>query len=484
MLLARASLDVTGQAMIDRILDPTNAGNDVSTDDQLRSKVLDQCSRIEALEPHLAQVSNEQWGRFCSEELAENYVPAIWDEKTTETDRRLRSVLLVKLFRVDRFVPAVEKLVTAVFSADFFDTVEELEGIVAQVESTTPIALASNPGFDASYKVNNLVDKVKTRCSNIAMGSNEGPRSADKALSEAAATGQWVLVKNVHLAPGWLQGLEKRLGSLKPHADFRLFLSMETSPKIPVNLLRTSRILMYEQPAGVRANMRDSLATLTPRASKGPVEKGRLYLLLSFLHAVVQERLRYAPTLGWKGFWEFNDSDVSLPSSAVESVSLTIVQYACAAFIIDTWMETIAHGRTNIAPVKMPWELLRTLVTETYGGKIDSEEDFEQLRRIVHQCLTPAAFEDGHKLVEGAKGEEAEVYSEGDGGLTVPEGTTMPDFMKWVNGLPEREPPTYLGLPANAEKLLLVGHGRDTMKNVARVTEILGEGEESNGEER
>jgi len=29
------------------------------------------------------------------------------------------------------------------------------------------------------------------------------------------------------------------------------------------------------------------------------------------LHAVVQERLRYAPNLGWKGFWEFNDSDVS-----------------------------------------------------------------------------------------------------------------------------------------------------------------------------
>jgi dynein heavy chain 1 len=36
-----------------------------------------------------------------------------------------------------------------------------------------------------------------------------------------------------------------------------------------------------------------------------------VYLLLCFLHAVAQERLRYAPSLGWKGFWEFNDSDVS-----------------------------------------------------------------------------------------------------------------------------------------------------------------------------
>ena len=86
---------------------------------------------------------------------------------------------------------------------------------------------------------------------------------------------------------------------------------MESSPKIPVNLLRASRVLSYEQPAGIRANMKDSMASLSDRATKHPVEKGRIYLLLCFFHAVVQERLRYAPSLGWKGFWEFNDSDVS-----------------------------------------------------------------------------------------------------------------------------------------------------------------------------
>ena len=54
----------------------------------------------------------------------------------------------------------------------------------------------------------------------------------------------------------------------------------------------------------------------------------------------------------------------------------------------------------------------------------------------------------------------------------------MPEFMEWVDRLPEREPPTYLGLPANAEKLLLVGHGKSTIENLKRVTEILEEGEE------
>lgn len=466
ILLARASPMVTDKAAIETILDQTVSGNDVSDDRQLRREILAQASQMEILQPRFTEISEDQWDRFCTEEVAENVVPSVWDDGTDLIGQHLRSVLLVKMLRIDRFVPAVEKFIAAVFGSGFFEGSEDLERTVSQLTSATPIALSSNPGFDASYKVNNLVDKIQVRCSNIAMGSNEGPGSADKALGEAAATGHWVLIKNVHLAPGWLQGLQKRLSSLRPHPDFRLFLSMETSPRIPVNLLRTSRILMYEQPAGVRANMRDSLSTLATRASKEPVEKARLYLLLSFLHAVIQERLRYAPALGWKAFWEFNDSD-----------------YECAAFIIDTWLETIAHGRTNVAPVKIPWDLLRILITETYGGKIDDEEDFGQLSDIVKQCITPAAFEDGHQLVEGAKGQEAEMYSERDGGLTVPEGTTMADFMKWVNGLPEREPPTYLGLPANAEKVLLVGHGKETIADVGRLSGILDEGEQLASEE-
>lgn len=40
------------------------------------------------------------------------------------------------------------------------------------------------------------------------------------------------MLKNVHLAPGWLVQLEKKLHSLQPHACFRLFLTMEINPKV------------------------------------------------------------------------------------------------------------------------------------------------------------------------------------------------------------------------------------------------------------
>jgi dynein heavy chain 1 len=120
----------------------------------------------------------------------------------------------------------------------------------------------------------------------------------------------------------------------------------------------------------------------------------------------------------------------------------------------------------------MPWDLIRTLISETYGGKIDNDADFQQLRQLVATFMTPSAFDDDHRLV---KADDAE--------LIVPGGTSMKGFVDWVNMLPEREPPTYLGLPANAEKLLLVGHGKTMIENLGKIREILDEGEQLMAEE-
>ena len=328
MLLAQNAPYKIEKDIIDSILDETIEGEDLSTATDRRDQVMSRIANMSLFKPVLSNITSEQWQRFFSEEHAETNVPQVWEDGTDEANQLLRSLLLVKLCRMDRSVPAAERFITALFGRSFFEGSDDLKDVVEQVTATMPIALSSSPGFDASYKVDALVERMQASCANIAMGSNESLQSADKAVSNAAATGSWVLVKNVHLTPSWLQSLEKRLDSLKPHRDFRLFLSMESSPKIPVNLIRASRMLMFEQPAGIRANMKDSLSTLSVRASKPPVERARVYLLLCFLHAVVQERLRYAPSLGWKGFWEFNDSDVSfIFTSKVRSAKQKVTSY-------------------------------------------------------------------------------------------------------------------------------------------------------------
>lgn len=109
---------------------------------------------------------------------------------------------------------------------------------------------------------------------------------------------------------------------------------------------------------------------------------------------------------------------------------------------------------------------------------MDDEADFAELSSLVNQVLTLDAFDDDYNLVIGGSSRPGDGVGESEGGLMVPTGTRMVDFVDWVDRLPEREPPTYLGLPANAEKLLLVGHGQRTIENVARITGILEEGEQ------
>ena len=101
------------------------------------------------------------------------------------------------------------------------------------------------------------------------------------------------------------------------------------SMQVPVNLLRGSRIFTFEPPPGVKANLIRTFSTVpTTRMCKEPHERARLYFLLAWLHAMIQERLHYAP-LGWTKKYEFNESDLKM---------------ACDT--VDTWLESVSQVST------------------------------------------------------------------------------------------------------------------------------------------
>lgn len=193
--------------------------------------------------------------------------------------------MIVKCLRPDRLLPALGAFVSNVFGGEILQqSTYDLVSLVDQeLKASTPLSLCSVPGYDASYRVDQLVEATGTRCASVAMGSQEGFGLAEQAITAAARVGSWVLLKNVHLASSWLGQLEKRLQSLTPHRSFRLFLTMETNPAIPVSILRQSRVIMNEPPPGIRANILESLKSISPaRLSAGPMEKTRLFFLLSW----------------------------------------------------------------------------------------------------------------------------------------------------------------------------------------------------------
>ncbi|CAH8525652.1 unnamed protein product [Dicrocoelium dendriticum] len=315
----------------------------------------------------------------------------------------------------------------------------------------TPTVILSLPqGFDPSGRIEDMASEHQKQLASIAIGSAEGFSQADKAINSAAKSGKWVMLKNVHLAPGWLVQLEKKLHNVQPHPNFRLFLTMEINPKIPINLLRAGRVFVFEPPPGIKSSLLRTFASIpASRITRTPAERCRLYFLLAWFNAVVQERLRYVP-LGWSKRYEFNESDLKV---------------ACDT--VDTWVDSAAMGRTNIPPAKVPWAALRTLLGQSiYGGKIDNLFDQRLMETFLSVLFTEASFEHNFQLVQNVDGQSGKH-------IFVPEGSTREALLSWIQQLPDIQTPSWLGLPNNAEKVLLTNLGQEMTNNLLKLQEAV-----------
>eukprot|EP01114_Cavostelium_apophysatum_P023031 TRINITY_DN854_c0_g1_i2.p1 TRINITY_DN854_c0_g1~~TRINITY_DN854_c0_g1_i2.p1 ORF type:complete len:4577 (-),score=1545.65 TRINITY_DN854_c0_g1_i2:38-13768(-) len=404
--------------------------------------------------------NQESWRKFLQAIDSEQHVPVAWTAKDASTPaifEAFHSLLVLRAFHPDKVLVAASKFVASVFGEDFLHTPELDLVHVVEKESiaSEPIMLCSMPGFDASSKIDDLAAKMKKPYKALAMGSDEGFALAESTIHAAAKAGSWVLLKNIHLAPQWLVQLEKKLHNLSMHANFRLFMTSEIHPKLPANLLRLSQVFVFEPPPGVKANLQHTFSAIpSARMDRAPAERSRMYFLLAWFHAVVQERLRYAP-LGWTKTFEFNDAD--------QRVALDTLDY---------WIDSQAQGKSNLAPEKIPWVALRTLLAETiYGGRIDNDFDQRLLNSFLEQLFTEKAFDPDFPLVGGGR-------DQSEARMTIPEGTKKEQFVRWVDQLPSNETPVWLGLPDNAEKLLLAKKGQAVIQKLHKLQTL----EEDSGE--
>jgi dynein heavy chain 1 len=381
------------------------------------------------------------WNSFLC--LKSNLVPECWMPNENPLLVQVYRSVVTKAFRPDLLWSEIERLIGLIFSNALQSTLDLPHIVQFELSAHTPLMLCSQPGYDASYKVESLAQERKCNFHSVAMGSPEGYSLAEKAITNALQNGSWVLLKNVHLSPQWLSHLEKRLHSIRPPTGFRLFLTSETNPSVPINLIRQSRILLFESRPGIKANLLESLNSIhrSSALSDGPMEKNRLFFLVSWVHAIFKERLKYLP-IGWSKFYEFNDADLE-----------------CATLAIQKWCEMIAGGRANISPDKIPWNALKTLLIENvYGGKIDEEYDQQILASFIENLFVPQTFNLNFPL-----------HSDG---LSIPEGTRLEQFIEWTRALPDREPPTWLGLPKNAENVMLAVASRKLITKLHKLRSL------------
>mmetsp|Transcript_17192 Transcript_17192/g.32539 ORF Transcript_17192/g.32539 Transcript_17192/m.32539 type:complete len:4250 (-) Transcript_17192:45-12794(-) len=352
-------------------------------------------------------------------------------------DQMTFGILLSKLVKNDLDLPeetcsieTISECISSVFGKQFPWRGRGLNDLVhvtqTEIDSSTPLLLCSAPGHDVSGRVESIARKMGHEMESVAMGSIEGFVTAERMLMTASKRGTWVLLKNCHLCTEWLENtLVKKLQSLGSGSNpkFRLFLTSEINPKLPTALLQLSDVIVAEAPSGIKASLTRFFSNISSERLNNPL-RNRLYLLLGWIHSVIQERLRYVPS-GWSEAYEFTESD------ALHALD-----------VIDALLDDASGGKQTSDPEKLPWDAIRTTLCKSiFGGRITQDNDQKILDDLVSSVFLPDSFDVNFKLVDG------------EDSLCLPDGTTMKECMGWIENLSEYTPPTWIGLDGSAETI-------------------------------
>ena len=328
---------------------------------------------------------------------------------------------LVRAFREDRTLVAMSQFVSSTLGPSFVEPPpNNVEKLWAESGPGCPVVCLLSPGADPTKSIEDLAKRKKIKCSGISMGQGQEV-AARKFVASAAEAGHWVLLQNAHLGLGYLAELEQNLSKLEsPHPEFRLWITSEPHPSVPIGLLHASIKVTNEAPVGVRAGLRASYQWLSQDMidAVSRLEWRKLLYALCFLHSVVQERRKFGP-IGWNVPYEFNASDLSASIQALQ------------------------NHVADMAARKLPtpdWPSLRYMIsTIQYGGRITDDRDRELMDSFAEMFFHEDILQKGFSLLRD------------NPRYAVPDGSEIEVYRQAVEQLPPQDSPELFGLHPNAD---------------------------------
>lgn len=320
--------------------------------------------------------------------------------------------------------------------------------------SSNVIIFILSPGADApTAQIEKLAVQMNKKLDCISLGQGQGPRAQRLIEQGRRSDHRWVLLQNCHLLKSWMPTLERigemlissagsgeinasptggggatgRGDGISPgglsaatsrhegvDASFRLFLTSMPCAYFPISLLQNGIKLTTEPPAGIKANVRRSLAQKTeedfnPLSLNQREQTGyrlvfaKLQYGLLLFHALIQERKRFGP-LGWSTRYDFNESD--LEAACVNAANTLLAAGSTSSEGISDKTSSGGGGSANggapggvnyasnvpgsVPKLAVPWETLSFVLGEiNYGGRVTDEWDRRLLKATLEMFVTP-----------------------------------------------------------------------------------------------
>lgn len=239
-------------------------------------------------------------------------LPGEWDSKCED---KLKKMIVLRCFRVDRVNYAIRDYVETFMKKEFVESVPtQIKEVIEESSPKTPLIIVLSPGVDPTEQLKKLAEEKNVTFEAISMGKGQAQK-AEKALAEGAEAGNWIFLANCHLSISMLPDLESKIDELfkhEVHPNFRLILSANPHPNFSISLLQRSVKITQEPPKGIKANM---LRLYGQKSEFTRVEKSREFRKavygLCFFHTILIERKKFQ-SLGWNVNYAFNESDYSV----------------------------------------------------------------------------------------------------------------------------------------------------------------------------
>lgn len=369
------------------------------------------CESFSRLSLDLNSDSWSRWGRHAE---CERVFP------TEINMTHFQRVLVTQALRPDRLEAAMTQFCCDSLGLDkLLCAPASIASLAEQENTSSPVLLIATPGADPTSDLEQYASQKigRERYHELAMGGGQTD-DAIILLRDAARNGDWVCLKNLHLVSSWIPRLEKEFNALQnPHEDFRLWLTTEETQQFAPILLQQSVKATFEAPPGLKKNLQRIYA-------EDHVGEGRLYFLLAWLHALLQERRTYIPQ-GWTKFYEFSLGDLR---SGAGVISLA------------------AGGQDD--QQEIDWSYIHGLMENSvYGGRIDNPFDLRVLRAYLKQYFCDDKL-NGNMLVDG---------------LAMPEDGEVEE---WIDALDDADAPSLFGLAPNVERSVLRSRAQSTVASL------------------
>ena len=363
-----------------------------------------------------------------------------------ETLTPFQKLMVLRCFRLDRLYCAISDYIMIIMGEHFVTPqITSLANIYEQSLPAIPVVFILSAGSDPTNDLINFAEELgikNTHLKILSLGQGQ-EKIAMNLLTGGMAHGHWLILQNCHLMLSFLRELEKEFENFsKPHPDFRLWLTTEPVEAFPISVLQRSLKVVTEPPNGLKHNLRNTyLKLISPVLEKDcthPSYPALLYVL-SFFHAVIQERRKYGK-IGWNIIYDFNTTDFQVCNT-----------------ILQNTLYKLLEQETNV----IPWTSLKYLVGEVmYGGRVI--DDFD--RRVINTYMDEYM---GDFLLDAHQ--KFHFCIEADFEYLLVAKETKEEYLEYIEKLPMSTTPQVLGLHPNAEISYFMNAGQsilDYMKSL------------------